>query len=66
MKCPNDYCAGVVEEHVNSVGGGSRYCLDGCGYYEELPAGTFMKRQQEKLEFIPPVKKGGGKWGKTK
>lgn len=36
--CPQ--CGGVVEEHVDSRGGGSRYCLDACGYYEELPPAT--------------------------
>lgn len=49
MRCPNEYCGGVVHEFVNSSGGGSRYCLDGCGYYEELPNGT-MKVKPKPVE----------------
>ena len=40
MKCPNSWCCGGVDTHVNSDGSGTRYCLDGCAYYEEFPAGT--------------------------
>jgi hypothetical protein len=50
VTCPN--CNGMVEEHINSTGGGSRYCLDGCGYYEELPDGSMRPRRKEKAE--PP------------
>lgn len=58
MKCPNEYCGGLVYEFVNSSGGGSRYCLDGCGFYEELPDGTFkMKRARPEPPAVRRQKK---------
>lgn len=53
MKCPNPHCGGKVEEHVDSVGGGSRYCLDGCGYFLEFPPGTRPQPPKPKLEPVP-------------
>lgn len=50
MKCPNEYCGGKVEQHVKTDGSGSRYCLDGCGYYEEFPAGTVTPPRKEKAD----------------
>ncbi len=60
IRCPRSYCGGEVEEFVNSEGGGSRYCLDGCGYYEELPVGSFRRPQPERADpprRRPPPKK---------
>lgn len=54
MKCGNPYCGGKAEEHVNSRGGGSVYCLDGCGYYSEFPAGTKTLPRRERLDPPPP------------
>lgn len=56
MRCPHEYCGGVVDEYVDDRGGGSRYCLDGCGYYEELPEGTF-KIKRERREPVTPMKR---------
>lgn len=44
MKCPNTACGGYVEEHVKDTGAGSRYCVDGCGYYEEFKTAPPKKR----------------------
>lgn len=54
MKCPNPRCGGKVEEHVNGRGGGSRYCLDGCGFYCEFPEGTRAAPPKPKLDPTPP------------
>lgn len=56
VKCPN--CGGEAEDYTDGQGGGSVYCLDGCGYQMEIPAGT---RPRKKLEPQPPkakMKKG--------
>jgi hypothetical protein len=58
VKCPNEYCDGQVNEFINSNGGGSRYCLDGCGFYEEFPDGTFKKRQPQEPQDPRRRKKG--------
>ena len=57
MKCPNPKCGDKVEEHVNSSGGGSRYCLGACGYYEELPDGYSKPPRRERHEPVPPIKR---------
>lgn len=52
MKCCN--CGGKVEQFINSVGGGSRYCLDGCGFYEEFPTGTEFPPKRDMPEAPAP------------
>lgn len=54
MKCPNPYCGGKLNQHIGSDGGGSLYCLDGCGYYREFPPGTQAPPPQE---TVAPRKK---------
>lgn len=59
MECPN--CHGVAHEHVDDNGGGSVYCLDGCGYTEEIPAATHPRKRSERKapapKKVPPVKR---------
>jgi hypothetical protein len=55
MKCPNRSCGDKIEEHVNSRGGGSRYCLGACGYYEELPDGSMEKPKVKRETFNEPA-----------
>lgn len=47
MKCPNDFCNGVLEVHETDYGIES-YCLDGCGYEEKI--------KYDKPHFRPPKK----------
>lgn len=47
-------CSGKIEQHVNDRGGGSRYCLDGCGYYEELPPGSMRPEPPRQVSPAPP------------
>lgn len=54
MKCPNEYCGGKVEENVKDTGDASRYCLDGCGYYEEFKTTPPRKRVRERVPPMPP------------
>ena len=56
MTCPNEHCGGLVYEYIDDRGGGSRYCLDGCGYYEELPEFTFP-HSRRRLDPSPPLKR---------
>jgi hypothetical protein len=52
--CPN--CGGdAVDEYTNELGGGSLYCLDGCGFYAEIPDGT--KGRRRRTPPPPPPKK---------
>jgi hypothetical protein len=53
MKCPSVCCGGKMEQTVNSSGGGSEYCLEGCGYYKEFPNGTFPAPRREYVENSP-------------
>jgi len=55
MRCPNEACGDKIHEHVNSRGGGSRYCLGGCGFYEELPAGSMAIPRRQRVEAPLPV-----------
>jgi len=58
--CPNEFCDDEVEEHVNSSGGGSRYCSR-CGYYEEVAKGTLKVPSRTTLTPKPPAKKPPGR-----
>lgn len=55
MKCPNELCGGKVEEFVRTNGQGSRYCLDGCGYYEEFKGTPPPKKRLH--ERVTPMKR---------
>jgi hypothetical protein len=59
MKCPNEYCGGVVHEHVADDGSATRYCVDGCGYYEELPPGSRQKPKAPPPVARPKLKRKG-------
>ena len=53
--CPN--CSGEVNEYVNDMGGGSFYCLDGCGWEEVVVDGTKPIKPRQKSEHVPPRRK---------
>jgi hypothetical protein len=55
-----------MEEHINSAGQGSHYCLDGCGYYHEftvdiknVKAHQAPDRVQERYTPAPKKKRRG-------
>lgn len=60
LKCPN--CNSFsVDEWINSDGGGSRYCLDGCSYEEKIPNGTYKPFRSEDLGYVRIPKKRANK-----
>lgn len=58
MKCPNDYCGGMLSVHNTDLSS-EYYCLDGCGYEERVTwqAPVKTKRQIFNQPSAPRQKK---------
>lgn len=58
MRCPRDYCGGVLEVH-NQDFHSDYYCLDGCGYEERVRWETKAEspKNKERQEPAPARKK---------
>lgn len=57
MKCPNDYCGGLLHAH-NTELWTEYYCLDGCGYEERVTWEAPVKVKKPTFdEPTPPRRK---------
>lgn len=57
-RCGNPACGHYsVSVFINGQGGGSKYCLDGCGFYVEIPLGTMYVPERDPVEPPRPKEK---------